>query len=396
MNAHLITTVTCSAMIAALGLLILKVSLSLRVIARQSRLLSTAHDSETDWAGITIVQPILSGDPLLPQKLRHNPTILPSQTTFLWLIDRADAEGQKIGTEVSRDFPNVQIMLCEPAPDDVNPKVFKLQQALNCCATPFFAVLDDDTTLQPASITAAMIHLQSCELYSGLPRYQDDGRFWSRMLAHFVNNNSIVTYLPLLNFAEPVSINGMFYIVRTESLQQTGGFTPLFHELCDDYAVRRQARKHKWRVVQGITPQVVETSVRNRQHYFAMMHRWMLFATLLIQDQSFLLQSVLTLLLGLPPLLLWISIAGTLLSPGLIPALIAMLVIRQVLLSQLYVRAFRQSGELSPVLSLVSELLQPFHAIQALLNRTITWRTHKIRVQSENRFQILPKEAEKQ
>ncbi len=144
----------------------------------------------------------------------------------------------------------------------------------------------------------------------------------------------------------------MFYVVHTELMQKTGGFTPLFHELCDDYAVRRHARNIILGVFQGITPQIVETSVRNRQHYFAMMHRWMLFATLLIKDQSFLLQAALTIPAG------FTAIAPVDLDCGgcpvarLIPVLLAMLVIRQVLLSQLHMLAFRRSGELSPVLSL--------------------------------------------
>lgn len=395
MNAAWVSAITWTAMIAWMGLLILKVVLSLRVISRQTRQLKQSAESAIDWSAVTIVQPILSGDPLLREKLRHNPATLPSETRFLWLIDLTDTTGRQIGEELCREFPNIRILLCDKAPEDINPKVFKLQQALIDCSTACFAVLDDDTVLEPECVSAALIHLKSCELYTGLPRYQDDGRFWSRMLAHFVNNNSIVTYLPLLNFAEPVSINGMFYVVHTELMQTTGGFTPLFHELCDDYAVRRHARKHHWRVFQGITPQIVETSVRNRQHYFAMMHRWMLFATLLIQDQTLLLQTSLTILLGLPPLLLWISIVGAILSPGLIPVLLAMLVMRQVLLSQLHMLAFRKSGELSPVLSLLSELLQPVHAVHGLIHRTIVWRTLRIRVQAENRFQIVAREGER-
>ena len=43
---------------------------------------------------LTLVQPILSGDPLLESRLASNLSELPEQA-FLWLIDESDTEAQR-------------------------------------------------------------------------------------------------------------------------------------------------------------------------------------------------------------------------------------------------------------------------------------------------------------
>lgn len=404
---HATTTVSL-VMCSYLGLLTAKSWLALRVIRRQRQLLTeyeaelrTSDQGELGSSALStsvltsasVVQPILSGDPLLREKLLQNVEALPNSVQFLWLVDEIDPEGQRIAEELRAKHQNVRVMLCEQSPATVNPKTFKLDKALRDCSTTWFVVLDDDTVITPQSLIHAEAHLQNGDLYTGLPRYQSDPRFWSRLLAHFVNNNAVLTYLPLLNFEPPVSINGMFYVVRTSVMQQSGGFGPLLNELCDDYAVRRHASRHEWRVIQGITPQTVQTSVEGCRHYFAMMHRWMLFASILIRDQSIAVQMLLTVLLGLPPVLLWSSILLTCLMPEMTIELFGLLLARYLLLNLVHLAAFRDSGALSPVLSLVAELLQPLHALHGLLVRTIRWRRHTIRVCDGNRFEILKQEG---
>ncbi|MBL8818123.1 MAG: glycosyltransferase [Planctomyces sp.] len=411
------TTAVSLVMCSYLGLLTAKSWLALNIIRQQRQLLSKYEaelgDSEHGQrrsstlstpvsaavnvnilTSVSVVQPILSGDPLLREKLWENVEALPKSVQFLWLVDETDPEGQRIAEELRAKHQNVRVMLCEESPPTVNPKTFKLDKALRDCSTTWFVVLDDDTVITPQSLIHAEAHLRNGDLYTGLPRYQSDRRFWSRLLAHFVNNNAVLTYLPLLSFEPPVSINGMFYVVRTSVMQQSGGFGPLLNELCDDYAVRRHATKHDWRVIQGITPQTVQTSIEGYRHYFAMMHRWMLFASILIRDQSISVQLLLTFLLGIPPVLLWCSILLTCLMPEMTIQLFGLLVARYLLLNLVHLTAFRESRALSPVLSLTAELLQPLHALHGFLVRTIRWRRHTIRVCEGNRFEIL-KQGEK-
>ncbi len=74
--------------------------------------------------------------------------------------------------------------------------------------------------------------------------------------------------------------------------------------------------------------------------------------------------------------------------------LVGLLLARYLMLNLVHLLAFRESRALSPILSLVAELLQPLHALHGLLLRTIRWRRHTIRVCEGNRFEIL-KQGEK-
>ncbi len=58
-------------------------------------------------------------------------------------------------------------------------------------------ILDDDTILPPASLGALVAGLERAEVTTGLPRYYEDGRWPSRLLAQFVANNAATTYLSL-------------------------------------------------------------------------------------------------------------------------------------------------------------------------------------------------------
>ncbi len=370
-------------------LLTTKCVLAFRVIHRQKRAL---HSSPTEIAAdtITIAQPILSGDPLLSEKLACTLNSLPNTVRFIWLVDSSDPEGLRITDALSRTHGNVQVIHCEDSPDSVNPKSFKLQKALDQAQTEYFAVLDDDTTLDARSLQGSLLFLQSCDLYTGLPCYHADAGFWSRLVAHFVNNNAVITYLPLLNFFPPVSINGMFYVLRTQPWRDIGGYIFILHLLCDDYAVKRHAATNGWKVMQGITSLNVQTSVQGASHYVSLMHRWMLFATLLMFDQSLRMQFLLTLMLGIPPLLLWmamISCVGSL-SWNCLAGLGLLLVLRHATLKRLHRAAFGQQQNFGCLLSLLSELLQPFHAVHGLCVRTIRWRSRVIRVDTENQFVI--------
>ena len=55
----------------------------------------------------------------------------------------------------------------------------------------------------------------------GASRYDVGATFWSSLTAHFVNNNSILTYLPVLAVLRPLTINGMFYVMRTGAIPAT-------------------------------------------------------------------------------------------------------------------------------------------------------------------------------
>lgn len=373
----------CASATAYLAIQATKTVLSLRYFRRHP---------EVDLVdgSITILQPILGGDPALEQTLQANLQHAPPGVTFVWLVDDDDRAGLDVTQRLlDRTQCSVRIVRCPSCGEGINPKSFKLHLALPDVTTEFVAVLDDDTILSPGHLQRGMATLASCDLYTGLPRYSSSGGLWSNLVAHFVNNNSITTYLSLLDAIGPLTINGMFYVMRTDTLRGMGGFEPIIGQLCDDYAIAQLVRQHEGRIRQGVTSQLLQTSISGPRQYLRQMHRWFLFANVLVRDQSFGVQVLLIILLGLPPLLLWFSflcLAGG--WRGSV-VLVVVLTVRHSLLRLMHRRVFGGPLSFSWWLSLVAELLQPVHLLRACLSPVIVWRSRRIRVGRRGTFSYL-------
>jgi ceramide glucosyltransferase len=368
-----------------LFLLITKAYLSLRYARGYSQ---RRFDEESN-EHLTIMQPVLSGDPLLESSLKHNLELAPPWISFLWLVDEDDTEAQRVTKKLAEEFKPIEIVLCPKVPERINPKSFKLDYAFDKIKTPLIAVLDDDTLLSNKSLEQARNAPQRADVYTGLPYYLPSKNFWSSLVAHFVNNNSIMTYLPLLNFMEPLSLNGMFYVIKKETLERVGGFKAILHQLGDDYAVAKLIRSQGGIIVQGIEPQGVQTSVTNFSHYLRLMQRWFLFAQLQVMDQSFKVKCLLLVFLGLPSILLLVSIVSLITNWLGCFILLAVLVLRHFILRYLQQILFTELKDFSFLTSILSECLQPLHVLHAAFVKRIRWRSRIIRLQKNGTFRYL-------
>jgi len=337
---------------------------------------------------VTICQPILSGDPDLEDALADNLNALPD-VAFLWLIDEEDEEAARVTGRLTDRYQSIaiRVLRCSSPPDGINPKLFKLEAARQVISPGTLLVLDEDTRLGRVGLEALNSALQRGELATGLPYYRTAQSGFGNLLAQFVNNNAALTYLPILNLAPPVSINGMCYALNTETLAQLHGFAPLLRHLTDDLAVADSVRNCGGRIIQTPFPQEVATTIGSFRQYIAQMHRWYVFALLLMRRRGILLTGLMVLFYALPPLLLWTGIVQTALLPrdSMIVMLFGTLLVRSLLLSSLQRRLTGQSRH-HLALSIASELLQPAHLIHALLVKSIRWRTRHYRVYENDRF----------
>lgn len=369
---------------AYLALLAGKALLAWRYAARQP-----APPARADFSDVTILQPILGGDPRLANTLAANLAALPG-ARFLWLLDLNDTAGCAAAREVLAAHPSacVECLDCPPPPDGVNPKLHKLALADPHVATPRLAVLDDDTTL-PASTLAALLGAldRGAALATALPLYAHGRDLPSALVGQFVNNQSLLTYLPTLVWQPPVTINGMAYALDTAAWRAADGFAPLTRHLTDDLAVARAVRAAGGAIYQARETVEVATTIHGLRHYRRLMHRWFVFASLLLRGESLAQRTVLLGLHGLPPLLLWASLAATALAPGpaAFAAIAATVVLRAALLSMVQ-SAIAGRVRHAPLASLLAELLQPLHLLHAQLDRTIHWRTRCYRVRSVTEF----------
>lgn len=382
----MVEVIACGAAAAYLGLQAFKAAGAVASWRRQAKpsvpLLPAAWMQD-----VAVLQPILGGDPLLERVLAGNLASLPD-ARFVWLLDEDDPVGLATARTLAAAHPQRRITLHAYAspPDGVNPKTFKLAAALPGVAEGIVVVLDDDARLAAASLQRMVADLAHADLVTALPFYRDDGRPGARLMAQFVNNNSAVTYLSLLPWLAPLSINGMCYALRTARLRQLGGFQPLLHQLADDLALARALRAQGAVLHQSIAPVEVQTHTPTLRHYARQMHRWLLFATLLLRAEPARLRLLIALLHGVPPLLLAALLAAAVADPRVAgPIAAGVLVLRAVMLCAL------QSGlsgrvRHGPVSSVLSELAQPLHLLHAALVRRIRWRTRTYRVKSNDEF----------
>ncbi|MBF9221269.1 glycosyltransferase [Hymenobacter ruricola] len=334
-------------------------------------------------AEMSVLQAILSGDPLLEDCLRRNLRHHP-EAHFLWLLDETDATGRRIAAQLQAEYPTaqVQLVLTPPAPQGINPKSFKLQLALPL-SRAVVVVLDDDTVLLPGALARAGALLTTEALVTGLPYYQyPPGRVgWAALVRAFVNANSLLTYLPPLYFQAPVTINGMFYATQQATLRQLGGFAAIEAELCDDYALAQLYRRAGLPVVQSTIVHPLATTVPHFGAYLQLMRRWMVFARRLFRASlSGPVLALVVLPSSLPLLLVLLSLVSG--RPALVAGVLAVLALKAAVLAR--VRRRQLGTPESPrtvALEVLADLLQPLHLLHALFQpRRVQWRDKSIEV----------------
>ncbi|MBS4751881.1 glycosyltransferase [Nocardioides sp. zg-ZUI104] len=374
---------------------------------RSARKAPPARDvSPAEIARVVVVQPILSGDPGLEDALRDNLLALEG-ARFCWLVDTDDPEAQRVVARLADQLAaapegstRLEVLHCAPAPPGTNPKLVKLQQALDHLAAEapddgledgladrpedrpaeVFCVLDDDTRLPRPALGALLDGLERARLVTGLPGYLPGRTVWAQLVEQFVDNNAALTYLPMA----PVTINGMTWAMRSTDLQAMGGFTPLLHHLTDDLALAGAVLADGGTICQTATPQWITTTVASPGAYVRLMHRWMLFANLLLRRQPPRTVAAIGLLHGVHPMLLWGVLLGSVRRrrPG--PALVLLLgraLLLRTLQRRIHGRVLHRPGT-----SLASELLQPVHLLHAAAQPTIRWRTRTYRVRADDDF----------
>ena len=231
---------------------------------------------------VSIIQPILSGDPALAGGLAAN-LDAPSayRREFLWLVDTDDAAAQAICADLIASHPQVDVrmILLPPPAVTENPKLIKLVAGARAAQGEIICVLDDDTRMPPYGLEQLLPALDTpgVGLAFGLPYYVSFDSIWSALVACFVNSNSLMTYLPYASLSEPLTINGMCYALRRDVLEAIGGFGGLEHIVADDFAVAQRVRAGGYRLVQTGLRHAIATTVDGPGAYARIIQRWLIF-----------------------------------------------------------------------------------------------------------------------
>ena len=330
----------------------------------------------------TVVQPILSGDPRLESDLRAN-LQQTKVVEFYWLIDQSDTEAQHVANKICQDesfAQRIRIFLIEDVPQGINPKSYKIEQVVEELTRPYLIVLDDDSVIDFSKMGELTAYLGQEVILTGIPYNQERSNFWSKLVAAFVNGNSLITYFTMAQVEANHSINGMFYILPVNLVKDQDLFTAIKDYLCDDLAVADFLSSKGVSIVQTRVTCNVRTTIKSATQYLLQMKRWLLFSSIYLKkhlDFKVFTLIGLTSFLPLPIILLTLFLGWPYLLVALVLLLIKaiwMLLYRQsILMNQLH---------LDEVLyEVLNDFLLPWLFLYVLLTPpVINWRGRKIRV----------------
>ena len=375
-------------------LLILKLFFSFAYFYKIDKLEKT----EIDEKKYTVLQPILSGDPRLEEDLKVN---LKNTTdmNFIWLVDKSDKVAIDTVESILKDknYSNrIEVYYLDDVPQELNPKIFKLAQVVDKIKTEYSIILDDDAVIDRKKLDELSVYEKDKSewIATGIPFNYNIKGFYSKLISAFINSNSIFSYFSMSFLKENKTINGMFYILRTDILKKYSAFEEIKYWLCDDLALATYLLSKKVKIIQSTIFCNVRNTVPSLKRYVLLMKRWLLFSNVYMKN-AFSVKFLFIILLPtlLPTILLFFSfylgIDYLVIILNLFIGKIALFHIVRLFIYQgredetsSKKSLFTFSPQTTELLyELLSEFLLPFMLIYTLLTPpVILWRNKKIRV----------------
>ena len=346
----------------------------------------------------TVLQPILSGDPRLEEDLKAN---LKNTTdmNFIWLVDKSDKVAINTVENILKDknYSNrIEVYYLDDVPQELNPKIFKLAQVVDKIKTEYSIILDDDAVIDRKKLDELSVYEKDKSewIATGIPFNYNIKGFYSKLISAFINSNSIFSYFSMSFLKENKTINGMFYILRTDILKKYSAFEEIKYWLCDDLALATYLLSKKVKIIQSTIFCNVRNTVPSLKRYILLMKRWLLFSNVYMKN-AFSTKFLFIILLPtlLPTILLFFSfylgIDYLVIILNLFIGKIALFHIVRLFIYQgnYEENSFKKSlfvfsPQTTEILyELLSEFLLPFMLIYTLLTPpVILWRNKKIRV----------------
>ena len=374
--------------ILAVILFILKLIFSFVYFKR----INSLEKNKIDESKYTVVQPILSGDTRLEDDLSANLKNT-NDMKFIWLVDKSDCLARQTVENILKNknySSRAEVYYLDDVPQEVNPKVFKLSQAVKKIKTEYTVILDDDAVIDRKKLDELSIYEKDKAewIVTGIPYNYNIKGFYSKLISAFINSNSIFSYFSMSFLKENKTINGMFYILRTDILKKYSAFEEIKYWLCDDLALATYLLSKNVKIIQSTIFCNVRNTVPNFRKYILLMKRWLLFSNVYMKN-AFSIKFLFIILLPvfLPAILLFLSfyfgINHFIMIIVLFVGKVGLFHIVRLFIYQSEIQKkgnfFHKADELP--YELASEFLLPFILVYTLLTPpVIIWRNKKIRV----------------
>ena len=363
--------------------------------------INNLEKTEINESNYTAVQPILSGDTRLEEDLTANLKNTENMK-FIWLVDKSDSTAIKTVEKILKKenySDRVEVYELDDVPQEVNPKIFKLAQIVDKIKTEYTVILDDDSVMDRKRLDELSIYEKDKSewIATGIPFNSNISGFYSKLISAFINSNSIFSYFSMSFLKENRTINGMFYILRTDILKRYNAFEEIKYWLCDDLALATYLLSKNVRIIQSTIFCNVRNTVPDLKKYILLMKRWLLFGNVYMKN-AFSVNFLFMILLPtiLPTMLLFLSFyLGINYLLTVFYLFISKVVLFYVIRLSIY-RVKREEKEKKSektvfmtllfqitqlLYELISEFMLPFMLLYTLLTPpVIIWRNKKIRV----------------
>ena len=336
----------------------------------------------------------MSGDTRLEEDLTAN-LVNTEKMKFIWLVDKSDSVAIKTVEKIlkNKNFSGrVEVYELDDVPQEVNPKIFKLAQVVDKIETEYTVILDDDSVMDRKRLNELSIYEKDKSewIATGIPFNYNVNGFYSKLISAFINSNSIFSYFSMSFLKENRTINGMFYILRTDILKKYNAFEEIKYWLCDDLALATYLLSKKVKIIQTTVFCNVRNTVPNFRKYILLMKRWLLFGNVYMKNTfsaNFLFMILLPTIL--PTILLFLSFF---LGISYLLTVFYLFIGKVVLFSIIRLFIYRVKTEsreknsfftqiMELLYELISEFTLPFMLMYTLLTPpVIIWRNKKIRV----------------
>lgn len=336
-----------------------------------------------DETKYTIVQPILSGDPRLEEDLRENLKNIEAMK-FIWLIDKSDLEAQRISREILKEEDynkRVKVFEIDDVPQEINPKTFKLNFSLDYIESEYTIILDDDSVIDKKYLNELADYEKEEEyIATGIAYNYGNRNIYSKLLAAFVNSNSFMSYFTMAELKENKSINGMFYILRTEILRKYAAFEEIKYFLCDDLALAGLMLEKNVKIIQTRVFCNVRTSIVSLRKYILQMKRWLLFSKIYMMKNFSFKFFIFILLPTILPIIMLLS--SIILGRKYLLLILIIFFLKSFIMYFYRYYILKMGDELSSILyEFLNDLVLPLIFIYTLTTApVIIWRNKKIRV----------------
>lgn len=349
----------------------------------------------------TAVQPILSGDTRLEEDLTANLKNT-EDMKFIWLVDKSDSTAIKTVEKILKNenySDRVEVYELDNVPQEVNPKIFKLAQIVDKIKTEYTVILDDDSVIDRKRLDELSIYEKDKSewIATGIPFNNNISGFYSKLISAFINSNSIFSYFSMSFLKENRTINGMFYILRTDILKKYNAFEEIKYWLCDDLALATYLLSKKVKIIQSTIFCNVRNTVPDFRKYVLLMKRWLLFGNVYMKN-AFSIKFLFMILLPTisPTMLLFLSFY---LGISYLLTVFCLFISKVVLFYVIRLSIYRvkredkgkKSGKtpfmtfslhiIQLLYELISEFMLPFMLLYTLFTPpVIIWRNKKIKV----------------